>query len=84
MICRDAREFNAQKKGDVPAIMRKVRSVNTTPEVEFRKALWSMGLRFRVAPRFLPGKPDVILSKAKVAVFIDGEYWHGGEEISGL
>lgn len=59
--------------------MRKVRSGNTAPEVKFRKALWGRGVRFRVSPRSLPGKPDVVLLGTKVAVFIDGEYWHGGQ-----
>ena len=64
---------------DVSSIMQKVRSVDTTPEIDFRKALWARGLRYRVSPRFLPGKPDVVLLGQKIAVFIDGEYWHGGQ-----
>lgn len=59
--------------------MRRVRSGDTTPEINFRRALWARGLRYRVSPRSLPGKPDVVLSGPKVAVFIDGEYWHGGQ-----
>ena len=59
--------------------MRKVKSGDTAPEIEFRRALWARGLRYRVSPRFLPGKPDVVLPGPKIAVFIDGEYWHGGQ-----
>jgi len=64
---------------DISAIMRKVRSGDTAPEIKFRKALWRRGLRYRVSPRSLPGKPDVVLPGLKLAVFVDGEYWHGGQ-----
>ena len=64
---------------DVSAIMRSVRSVGTAPEVAFRKALWANGLRYRVSPKSLPGKPDVVLPKFKIAIFIDGDFWHGGQ-----
>ena len=60
-------------------IMRRVRSVDTAPEVAFRKALWAKGLRYRVSPKSLPGKPDVVLPKFKIAIFVDGDFWHGGQ-----
>jgi len=59
--------------------MRRVRSVDTAPELLLRRALWARGLRYRVSPSSLPGKPDVVLTSRKVAVFIDGEFWHGGQ-----
>jgi DNA (cytosine-5)-methyltransferase 1 len=64
---------------DIPAIMRKVRSTNTTPELRFREALAARGVPFAVDVAGLPGKPDVALTEAPVAVFIDGDYWHGGQ-----
>ena len=64
---------------DISAIMRKVRSRDTTPEVVFRKALWAHGLRYRTCRAPLAGKPDVVLARARLVVFIDGDFWHGGQ-----
>lgn len=58
-------------------IMSKIGGKNTKPEMLFRKALWIKGVRYRVNNRKLPGKPDVSIKKYKLAVFIDGEFWHG-------
>ncbi|SDB64231.1 T/G mismatch-specific endonuclease [Flavobacteriaceae bacterium MAR_2010_188] len=58
-------------------IMSKIRGKNTKPELLFRKALWAKDVRFRVDNRQLPGRPDVSIIKYKLAIFIDGEYWHG-------
>jgi DNA mismatch endonuclease (patch repair protein) len=58
-------------------IMSSVKSRDTRPEVALRKALWRQGMRFRVNYKKLPGKPDIVFTKAKVAVFCDGDYWHG-------
>jgi DNA mismatch endonuclease (patch repair protein) len=57
--------------------MRKIRSSNTKPELIFRRSLWSKGLRYRVNFKKLPGKPDIVFTKHKLAIFIDGEFWHG-------
>ncbi len=58
-------------------IMSKIRGKNTKPELKFRKALWKKGVRYRVDSRSLPGRPDVSIKKYKLAIFIDGEFWHG-------
>lgn len=58
-------------------IMSAVKSKNTRPELTLRRALWARGLRYRVNVKFLPGKPDVVFTKAKIAVFCDGDFWHG-------
>lgn len=55
--------------------MSKVKSRDTKLEVKFRKVLWAKGLRYRLG-RKLPGKPDLVFVGAKVAVFIDGCFWH--------
>ena len=57
--------------------MRKVRSIDTIPEVKFRKALWQTGVRYRKSCSSLPGKPDIVLFSKRLAVFIDGDFWHG-------
>ncbi len=58
-------------------IMSAVKSKNTKPELTLRRALWSRGLRYRVNVKSLPGKPDVVFTKAKLAIFCDGDFWHG-------
>lgn len=58
-------------------IMSKIRGKNTKPELRFRKTLWSKGIRYRVHNKTLPGKPDVSIQKYLLAIFIDGEFWHG-------
>lgn len=57
-------------------IMSRVRSKNTKPELRVRSALHKRGLRYRLNYP-LPGKPDIVFVKAKVAVFIDSCFWHG-------
>lgn len=59
--------------------MRRVRSRDTTPEVLLRKALWAAGLRFRTCAANLPGKPDIVIRSLRMAIFIDGDFWHGGQ-----
>jgi len=58
-------------------MMSKIRGKNTKAELLFRKALWRQNVRYRVDNKKLPGKPDVSIQKYKLAIFIDGEYWHG-------
>ena len=63
--------------GERSALMTKIKSSNTKPEIKLRKALFAKGLRFRVNNKSLFGNPDIAIKKYKVAVFIDGEFWHG-------
>ncbi|MDR0718880.1 MAG: very short patch repair endonuclease [Treponema sp.] len=57
--------------------MSHIRSKNTSIEVLLRKALWREGIRYRKNYAALPGKPDIAITKYKIAVFCDGELWHG-------
>jgi DNA mismatch endonuclease (patch repair protein) len=57
--------------------MARIRARNTTPEVALRRLLWSAGLRYRVHAATPAGRPDIIFPRARVAVFIDGCFWHG-------
>ena len=59
--------------------MRRVHGRDTTPELVFRRALHARGLRYRVCVDELPGKPDIVLPRRRLAVFIDGDFWHGGQ-----
>ena len=58
-------------------IMSRIRSTNTRQEIELRKALRARGLvGYRIYKK-LPGKPDVVFSKSRVVIFLDGDFWHG-------
>lgn len=57
--------------------MQNIRSKDTEIEVILRKALWHKGYRYRKNVKDMPGKPDIVLSKYKIAVFCDGEFFHG-------
>jgi DNA mismatch endonuclease (patch repair protein) len=57
--------------------MSRVKNRDTGIEKLVRSALHRRGLRFRIQAKELPGRPDVVLRKAKVAVFVDGDFWHG-------
>jgi DNA mismatch endonuclease (patch repair protein) len=58
-------------------LMSKIKGKNTIPEVMFRKELWKLGIRYRIHNRKLPGNPDIVISKFRIVIFIDGEFWHG-------
>mgnify|MGYP002647189193 FL=1 len=57
--------------------MQHIKSSNTKIEVLLRKALWKKGYRYRKNYKKLPGKPDIVLTKYKIAIFCDGEFFHG-------
>lgn len=55
--------------------MSRIKGKNTKPEVALRKGLWDLGFRYRIKSQ-LPGKPDIVFPALKVAVFVDGCFWH--------
>lgn len=58
-------------------IMSKIRSKNTSPEVNFRKAMYAAGLRgYRIHPKIY-GNPEIAFLGKKVVIYIDGDFWHG-------
>lgn len=59
--------------------MSRIKGKDTGLEVRVRSALHRRGFRFRKHLKSLPGKPDVVFTKARVAVFVDGDFWHGYE-----
>lgn len=65
--------FTIEKRRE---IMRKVKNKNTNIEMIIRKALFKKGYRFRVK-NSLYGKPDIVFPSKKVAIFCDGDFWHG-------
>jgi len=57
--------------------MQAVKSKDSEIERRLRKALWDKGYRYRKNYTELPGKPDIVLTKYKTAIFCDSEFWHG-------
>jgi DNA mismatch endonuclease Vsr len=58
--------------------MKRVKTRDTAPEIVLRKALWAAGIRgWRLHPKKVPGRPDLAWIGRRVAVFVDGAFWHG-------
>ena len=64
------------KKDQRSKIMSRIRSKNTKPEMIVRKRLHSLGYRYRLHKKELPGKPDIFLKKFNLAIFVNGCFWH--------
>lgn len=65
--------FDAEKRS---AVMRAVKSKNTTPEMTVRRLLHQAGYRFRLHRDDLPGKPDIVFPGKRAVIFIHGCFWH--------
>jgi len=57
--------------------MAAVKGRDTGPELVLRRALHAHGLRYRIHPSDLPGRPDLINRPRRIALFVDGDFWHG-------
>ena len=57
--------------------MAAIGSKNTGPELALRSLLSAAGLRYRIHRKDLPGRPDIVFAKERLAVFVDGDFWHG-------
>ena len=68
-------KVNEQRSRNMSAI----KSKNTKPEIAVRKLLHSMGYRFRLHRKDLPGSPDIVLPKYKTVIFVHGCFWHRHE-----
>lgn len=69
-----------QKLSTTPEISKRMANVHlkaSKAETDLAKELWRRGLRYRKNYRKLPGSPDIAILKHKIAVFVDGEFWHG-------
>ena len=75
MSSEDLHKVNEQRSRNMSAI----KSKNTKPEIAVRKLLHSMGYRFRLHRKNLPGSPDIILPKYKTVIFVHGCFWHRHE-----
>lgn len=56
--------------------MRRIRSGDTRPELALRRALHGLGYRYRIRPKDLPGRPDIVFRARRKAVFVHGCFWH--------
>lgn len=65
--------FTADRRS---AVMRSVKGKDTQPELEVRKLAHSLGFRFRLHRKDLPGRPDLVFPRLKVAIFVHGCFWH--------
>lgn len=66
--------FSSEKRS---SIMSNIRSKNTSPEIQVRKLIFSMGYRYRLHRKDLPGCPDIVFPGRKKVIFIHGCFWHG-------
>ena len=57
--------------------MYHIKSKGTSIELMVRRYLFALGYRYRINYKALPGKPDIVFTKKKIAIFIHGCYWHG-------
>lgn len=60
--------------------MSRMPTESTGPEMRLRREMHRLGMRYRLHPKHLPGRPDVALTSARVAIFVDGCFWHGCPE----
>lgn len=79
----DQKQYIRDKRSPTPKneltsrVMSSIGAKNTKPELTLRKALWKMGLRgYRIHWKKAPGKPDIAFPGRKVAIFVNGCYWH--------
>mgnify|MGYP001809837871 CR=1 FL=1 len=69
-------DLEDSRTGKRSYIMSCIHSKNTKIELLVRKALWSRGYRYRLYVTHIPGKPDIVFSSRKKAIFINGCFWH--------
>lgn len=67
----------ARDRQVVSKTMKRIKGKNTSIEVALRRALWKRGFRYRKNDSRLPGKPDIAISRHKIAIFCDSEFFHG-------
>jgi DNA mismatch endonuclease, patch repair protein len=66
-------KLSAERRSDN---MRRIRSADTKPELAVRSLIHQLGYRFRLHPKDLPGKPDIVFPGRKKVIFVHGCFWH--------
>lgn len=74
------RERPTPLDGRVSTQMSRMPRSGSGPELRLRRALFTAGLRFHVQRKDLPGRPDIVLTRARIAIFVDGCFWHACPE----
>lgn len=74
---RAKRTRKRKPRHEVTRNMAAIRARENRSEVLLRKSLFALGFRYRKYDRDLPGRPDIVFRRERVAVFVDGDYWHG-------
>ena len=62
--------------------MSRIKNKNTSIEIALQKAIWHLGIRYRKNYTKLPGAPDIAITKYRIAIFCDGEFWHGKDWVT--
>lgn len=70
-------DLEEDKRQKVSERMRAIKQNGSSIELLLRRALWKAGCRYRVNVTKLLGRPDIVFTKQRVAIFCDGEFWHG-------
>ncbi len=80
---KNKKEYIRDKRSPIPSseniskVMSKNKGKNTKPELLLRKLLWENGLKgYRIHPKNIPGRPDICFISKKVAIFVNGCFWH--------
>lgn len=70
------RAYRAKARGEIARNMSAIRSTDNAAEVALRKSLHRLGFRYRLQAKSLAGRPDFVFPSKRVAVFVDGDFWH--------
>lgn len=74
---KSQRSYKPRDPSVTSAIMSRVRGRNNKADLVLRRELWRRGRRYRLYEKSLPGTPDLVFRGKRLAVFVDGDYWHG-------
>jgi DNA mismatch endonuclease (patch repair protein) len=74
-----ARERPVPRSEGIRRFLQRMPTRNTTPEIQLRRELHRRGIRFRLTAPGLPCRPDLVLTRARICVFVHGCFWHGCE-----
>jgi DNA mismatch endonuclease (patch repair protein) len=77
------KKYRPKDPAEVRRNMSAIRASENRTEVALRHAIHALGLRYRKYSSELPGKPDIVFVSARVAVFVDGDYWHARDLVEG-
>lgn len=69
-------DYRPKSRDEIRRNMSAIRSRDNRTEIALRRSLHALGLRYRLHPPDVLGKPDIVFPRARVAVFVDGDYWH--------